>query len=214
MRMLRLVLATEHALYRAGLRCLLETVDGVKVVADTGSGREVVALSKSHRPSVVLLEPDLAEAGGFEAINQIMTSSPDSQVILVMSNGDPKMESRARDVGAAGVLSKSASIRDLERLLKLVREGRPAGIEPQADGARVRRAKPSRAGRGSSPLTPRQLEVLKLLSEGSGVKKIARLLGISAKTVETHRAQVMERLHIYDLVGLVRYALREKITRL
>jgi DNA-binding NarL/FixJ family response regulator len=77
----------------------------------------------------------------------------------------------------------------------------------------VRRPKAARA-RGSSPLTPRQLEVLKLLSEGSGVKKIARLLGISAKTVETHRAQVMERLHIYDLVGLVRYALREKITRL
>jgi DNA-binding NarL/FixJ family response regulator len=213
MRMLRLVVATEHALFRAGLRCLLETVDGVKVVADTGSGREVVTLSKSHRPSVVLIEPDLLEVGGLEAIGQIRSHSPESSIIVVTSNGDSKLESRALEVGAAGVLSKSASVRDLERLLRSVREGR-AGTEPAADGARIRRPRPSRASRGSSPLTPRQLEVLKLLSEGSGVKKIARLLGISAKTVETHRAQVMERLHIYDLVGLVRYALREKITKL
>ena len=214
MRMLRLVIATEHSLFRAGLRCLLETVDGVKVVAETGSGREVIGLAKSHRPSVVLIEPDLAEAGGLEAIGQIQSSSPDSSIIMMLSNGDPKIETRALESGAAGVLSKSASIKDLEKLLRTVREGR--GV-PESEGngdGRVRRPKSSRGSRGNSPLTPRQLEVLKLLSEGSGVKKIARLLGISAKTVETHRAQVMERLHIYDLVGLVRYALREKITRL
>lgn len=214
MRMLRLVLATEHSLYRAGLRCLLETVDGVKVVADTDSGREVVNLAKSHRPSVVLMEPDLAETGGLEAITQIQSSSPESSIIMLLSNGDPKLESRAIESGAVGVLSKGASIKDLERLLRTVRERR-VGTESDGNGdGRVRRPKPSRGAKGSSPLTPRQLEVLKLLSEGSGVKKIARLLGISAKTVETHRAQVMERLHIYDLVGLVRYALREKITRL
>jgi DNA-binding NarL/FixJ family response regulator len=212
--MLRLVLATEHSLYRAGLRCLLETVDGVKVVAETGSGREVVTLSKSHRPSVVLLEPDLEETSGFDAIGQIHSSSPESRIILlVMQNGDSKLETRAIESGAAGVLSKSSSIRDLERLLRTIREGRTETSDSEGNGERVRRPKAARA-RGSSPLTPRQLEVLKLLSEGSGVKKIARLLGISAKTVETHRAQVMERLHIYDLVGLVRYALREKITRL
>jgi DNA-binding NarL/FixJ family response regulator len=214
MRMLRLLLATEHALYRAGLRCLLERVDGVKVVADTGSGREAVSLSKNHRPAVVLIETDLAEVGGLEAIGQILSSSPDSRVILVMADGDAKVESRAIESGAAGVLSRSASVRDLERVLRTVREGRPVGAVALADGARVRRQKPSRASQGHFPLTPRQLEVLKLLSEGSGVKKIARLLGISAKTVETHRSQVMERLHIYDLVGLVRYALRERITRL
>ena len=213
MRMLRLVLASEHSLYRAGLRSLLETVDGVKVVADTGSGREAVALTKNHRPSVVLLEADLAEVGGLEAAGQILTSSPETRIIMVMANGDPKLESRAMESGAAGILSRGSTVRDLERLIRTVREGRPMGAQEQADGARVRRPKSPR-GRGSSPLTPRQLEVLKLLSEGSGVKKIARLLGISAKTVETHRAQVMERLHIYDLVGLVRYALREKITRL
>src|SRR4029079_8985758 len=125
MRMLRLLLATEHSLYRAGLRCLLETVDGVKVVADTGSGREAVALSKNHRPSVVLLEQDLSEVGGLEAIGQIVSTCPESRVILVMSNGDPKLESRAMESGAAGVLSRSASVRDLERMLRTVREGRP-----------------------------------------------------------------------------------------
>jgi DNA-binding NarL/FixJ family response regulator len=213
MKTLRLLLATEHSLFRAGLRCLLETVDGVKVVADTGSGREAVTLSKNHQPSVVLLEPDLSEMGGLEAIGQIRATSPESRVILVAANGDPRLESRAMESGASGVLSKGATVRDLERLLKTVREGGSGNGSSMAEAARVRRSKPSR-GKGASPLTPRQLEVLKMLSEGSGVKKIARLLGISAKTVETHRSQVMERLHIYDLVGLVRYALREKITRL
>jgi DNA-binding NarL/FixJ family response regulator len=213
MRTLRLVLATEHSLFRAGLRCLLETVAGVKVVGDTGSGREAVNLAKSHHPSVVLMESDLAEMGGLEAMGQIKSTSPESQVILVAANGDPRLESRAMESGASGVLSKSATVRDLEKLLRTVREGNGDGAG-LAEAARIRRLKTSRAGRSSSPLTPRQLEVLKLLSEGSGVKKIARLLGISAKTVETHRSQVMERLHIYDLVGLVRYALREKITRL
>jgi DNA-binding NarL/FixJ family response regulator len=213
MRTLRLVLATEHSLFRAGLRCLLETVDGVKVVADTGSGREAVSLSKSHHPSVVLLESDLAEIGGLEAIGQILMSSPDSRIILVTPNGDAKLESRAIDSGAAGVLSKSATVRDLERMLKTVREGRSDGADALAEGARTRRLRSSRGTRGSSPLTPRQLEVLKLLSEGSGVKKIARLLGISAKTVETHRSQVMERLHLRPRRPCP-YALREKITRL
>jgi DNA-binding NarL/FixJ family response regulator len=214
MRTLRLVLATEHSLFRAGLRCLLEAVDGVKVVADTGSGREAVNLAKNHRPSIVLMESDLAEMGALEAMSQIKSMSPESQVILVAANGDPRLELRAMESGASGVLSKSATVRDLEKLLKTVRDGGNGAGAGLAEAARIRRIKPSRGGKGSSPLTPRQLEVLKMLSEGSGVKKIARQLGISAKTVETHRSQVMERLHIYDLVGLVRYALREKITRL
>src|SRR6185295_1772835 len=106
MRTLRLVIATEHTLFRAGLRCLLETVDGVKVVADTGNGREAISLSKNHHPSVVLLESDLAEVGGLEAIGQIRTTSPESSVIFVTANGDARLESRAMESGAAGVLSK------------------------------------------------------------------------------------------------------------
>lgn len=215
MRTLRLVLASEHALFRAGLRCLLDTIDGVKVVAETGSGREAVAMAKQHRPSIVMIGPDVAEMNGIEAIGQVLHFSPESRVILLTANGDEKAEGRAVESGATGVLTRGSSARDLERLIRTVREGRPAGpTSATAEPARGRRPKSARGTRGSTPLTPRQLEVLKLLSEGSGVKKIARILGISPKTVETHRAQVMERLHIYDLVGLVRYALREKITKL
>lgn len=210
MKTLRLVLATEHALFRGGLRCMLEGLDRVKVVAETGNGREAVVLAKRHRPGIVVLESELAELNGIEAMQQILHFSPESRVIMVASNAEDKLESRARESGASGFLSRTSSTRDLERLLQSVRDGVVQGpAEPDP-----RRRKSSRNGSGASPLTPRQLEVLKLLTEGSGVKRIARLLGISPKTVETHRAQVMERLHIYDLVGLVRYALREKITRL
>ena len=213
MKTLRLVLATDHSLYRAGLRCLLEGLGRVKVVAETGNGREAVVLAKSHRPGLVVLENELAEMNGIEAMSQILHFSPLSRIIMVANDGDEKVELRAREAGAAGVLTRNATPTDLERLLRHVRDGRTD--QPQeagAERARVRRPKSKRAG--ASALTPRQYEVLKLLAEGSGVKRIARILGISPKTVETHRAQVMERLHIYDLVGLVRYALREKITRL
>jgi len=215
MKTLRLVLATEHSLFRAGLRCLLEGLGRVKVVAETGSGREAVVLAKNHRPGLVVIESELAELNGIEAAAQILHWSPRSRVLVVASNGDEKAELRARDVGAAGVLSRSATTRDLERMLRSIRDGRADDPEDAgAEKARIRPPKKNGRAVATSPLTPRQLEVLKLLAEGSGVKRIARILGISPKTVETHRAQVMERLHIYDLVGLVRYALREKITRL
>src|SRR5262249_49182790 len=103
--------------------------------------------------------------------------------------------------------------RELEQLLQTIQEDQP-NSSPPAPGPVRRRTNDGRGPRRSGPLTPRQLEVLKLLSEGSGVKRIARLLGISAKTVQTHPAQLRESLHINALVGLVRYALRKKITRL
>jgi DNA-binding NarL/FixJ family response regulator len=195
------------------MRCLLEGMGRVKVVAETGNGREAVVLAKNHRPGLVVIESDLSELNGLEAMSQILHFSPHSRVIVVATNGDDRVESRAREAGATGVLTRAATTNDLERMLRRVRDGRDG--DPQdgtAERARLRRSRTARAG--SSPLTPRQMEVLKLLAEGSGVKRIARVLGISPKTVETHRAQVMERLHIYDLVGLVRYALRERITRL
>lgn len=210
MKTLRLILAGEQALFRAGLRCMLERARGVRVVGETRSGREAVVLARNLHPDLVILESELIELNGPEAIGQILHWSPESRVIMVIDSLDGRLESRAIEAGAAGVLSKSASSRDLDRLLGSLREGNlvPAPVELAA-------SRPGRRSRANStPLTPRQLEVLKLLSEGSGVKRIARILGISPKTVETHRAQLMDRLHIYDLAGLVRYALRERISRL
>jgi len=192
------------------LRCLIEGLGRVKVVGETGSGREAVMLAKNHRPGVVVIENELDELNGLEALSQILHWSPESRIIMISGNSDGKLESRAIEAGAAGVLSTKATSRELERLIQTVHETQVASFPQARIVARKTNGRPRRNG----VLTPRQLEVLKLLSEGSGVKRIARLLGISAKTVETHRAQVMERLHIYDLVGLVRYALREKITRL
>jgi DNA-binding NarL/FixJ family response regulator len=212
MRTLRLVLATEHPLFRAGLRCLIEGLGRVKVVGETGSGREAVTLARNHRPGVVVIQNELNELNGIEAMGQILHWSPGSRIIMISGNGDGKLESRAIEAGASGVLSIKSTSRELERLIQTVQETQPA--DPLSIRSVAARKSNGSRPRGAGPLTPRQLEVLKLLSEGSGVKRIARLLGISAKTVETHRAQVMERLHIYDLVGLVRYALREKITRL
>lgn len=214
MRMLRLVLGAEHTLFRAGLKALLQQVDGVKVAGETGNGREAVVMTRNLNPSVVILDADLSELSGLEAAVQILHFSPKSRIIMMVPPGDLKAESRAVEVGASGVISRNATFRDLEGMLRTVQGSERARAIP----AQVATG-PSRVGKGRVPggariLTPRQHEVLKMLTEGGGVKKIARLLGISPKTVETHRAQIMERLHIYDLVGLVRYALKNKITRL
>src|SRR4051812_23424832 len=114
MKTLRLVLATEHSLFRAGLRCLLEGLGRIKVVAETGSGREAVTLAKSHRPSLVVIESELSELNGIEAISQILHWSPESRIIMVASNGDDRVELRAREAGAAGVLTRTATSNDLE----------------------------------------------------------------------------------------------------
>src|SRR6188474_910849 len=117
MRTLRLVLATEHPLFRAGLRCLIEGLGRVKVVGETGSGREAVMLAKNHRPGVVVIENELDELNGLEALSQILHWSPESRIIMISGNGDGKLESRAIEAGAAGVLSTKATSRELERLI-------------------------------------------------------------------------------------------------
>src|SRR5262245_8589651 len=117
MRTLRLVLATEQPLFRSALRCLIEGLGGVKVVGETGSGREAVALAKNHKPAVVVLENELDELNGLEAITQILHWSPGSRVIMISGNGDGKLQNRAMEAGAAGVLSTKSTSRELEQLL-------------------------------------------------------------------------------------------------
>jgi DNA-binding NarL/FixJ family response regulator len=214
MRMLRLVLAAEHNLFRAGLKALLNQVSGVKVVGETSNGREVVVLARNLKPAVVLLDYELSQLNGLEAAVQILHFSPTSRIVMMLPDANSKAESRALEAGVAGVLSRQATFRDLEGLLQTVQGTRRERAIPAEVVLPPAPAGKGHVSSGGSALTPRQHQVLKLLAEGGGVKKIARFLGISPKTVETHRAQIMERLHIYDLVGLVRYALKHKITRL
>jgi len=186
----RLVLAVESTLVRAGLKCLIDGFGGLRVIAETGNGREAVSLARRLRPAFVVIAGDLPGVGTPEAARQIHRWSSRSRIVVLSGAERPENGMPALLGSAVQVLPRSASPGDLERSLRLPQHASPG------------------------PLTPRQRQVLKQLSVGSSVKEIARVLEISVKTVETHRAQLMRRLRIFDLAGLVRYALRKRITRL
>jgi DNA-binding NarL/FixJ family response regulator len=207
-RPIRVLLADDHALVRAGLRKLLESLSGVEVVAEAGDGREALALVGSKNPDLVLLDITMPGLNGLEAAERIGREHPGTRVILLSMHASEEHVLRALRAGAAGYLPKDAALGELELAINAVRKGEtylsPAVSRHVSDYVR-------RTGAETEPresLTPRQREILQLIAEGQSTKRIAGTLGVSVKTVETHRSQLMEKLDIHDVAGLVRYAIR------
>lgn len=209
MTQIRLVLAYGDALCRAGLRSLLERIPGLDVVGEAADGRKVVALAKRERPDVVLLEDTLPGLHGVDAAARIVAAVPGVRVAVLSDLADAQSVANALRAGAKGYLLKSATPKDLARAVRDLMRGSVhlcAGVS--------RRLLVGAPERSPGRLTPRQREILQMIAEGWSTKQIARILRISVKTVETHRAQLMERLGIFDVAGLVRYALKTKLSRL
>lgn len=204
---IRVVLADDHTLVRAGIRALLERIQGVEVLAEAGDGHEALELIASLKPDVVLLDIAMPVLSGLEVLREVVSRFPEVRVIVLTVHETEEYAGHALRSGAAGFLPKSAASTELELALASVKRGEQyvsPGISKQV-GADfyLQSVQPATA-----ELTPRQLEVLKMIAKGRSTKDIANALEISAKTVETHRAQLMERLQIYDVASLVRYALR------
>jgi len=225
---LRVLVVDDHSLVRAGLRALLEKLSGVTVIGEAGDGREALKLIEAAKPDLVLMDLAMPGFNGVEATARITRSSPDTRVIVVSVHGDPESVLAAIDAGASGYMSKDASFGELELAIRSVAGGgtflSPSISQHVLDDYR-RRVADDREGRhGQTPgapergqlarLTPRQREILQLLAEGSSSRKMARTLGVSIKTVESHRAQLMERLGIHDVAGLVRFAIRAGVVRI
>jgi DNA-binding NarL/FixJ family response regulator len=209
MKPIRVLLADNHTLIRAGLRSLLETMPDVHVVAEASDGREALSLIEAHQPDVVLMDVAMPEMNGLEATARIAKAFPHTQVIMLSMHANEEYVMQALQAGAMGYVLKDAGVGELELALKSVSQGE-AYLSP-AVSKHVISNYVRRAGGEASPhshLTPRQREILQLLAQGLSTKEIATRLVISIKTVETHRAQIMERLGIHDVPGLVRYAIR------
>ena len=208
MRPIRVLVAEDHTLVRAGFQAILRDLPDVKVIAEAGNGREALRLIEAERPDVVLMDITMPDLNGLEATAHATSEFPEVRIIILSMHADEEYVLRALHVGAAGYLLKDADIDEFRRAITSVANGetylspRISGIV--ADYVRSAGLEPT----SLELLTPRQREVLQLLAEGHTVVGIGQMLGISHKTVETHRMALMERLDIRDIAGLVRYAIR------
>jgi DNA-binding NarL/FixJ family response regulator len=209
MKPVRVLLADDHALVRAGLRELLQKLPDVEVVAEAGDGREALSLVKTALPNLVLLDITMKGLTGLEAAERIVKDFPGVKVVMLSMHANEEYVLRALRAGVSGYIIKDAAIVELELAIKAV-VADETYLSPTISRSVIENYL-NRTGAKSSPLeqlTPRQREILQLIAEGQSTKEIAFTLKLSVKTVETHRAQLMDRLEIYDVAGLVRYAMR------
>jgi len=206
---IRVLLADDHTLVRAGIRSLLENMEGIEVIAEASDGRDALRLVRAHRPDVVLMDIAMPGLNGLEAAARIAKKFPNVRVVILSMHVNEEYVLQALRAGAAGYMVKGADAAELEIAIRAVARGETY-LSPMVS-KHVVTDYIQRISGETSPLellTPRQREVLQLIAEGYSTKKIARTLKISVKTVETHRMQLMERLDIHDIAGLVRYAIR------
>jgi DNA-binding NarL/FixJ family response regulator len=207
MKAVRVLLADDHALFRAGLSALLREL-GVVIVGEATDGAEALRLIEQHKPDVVLMDIAMPGLNGLEATARAAEAFPDVRVIILSMHANVEYARRALAAGAAGYLLKNSKPAELETAIDAVVRG-DTYLTPRI--AKFIAADYARSGGppgGPSGLTPRQVQVLKLIAKGYTRKQIAEKLVISTKTFDTYRAQIMEQLGIQDTAGLVSYATR------
>lgn len=207
---IRVVLADDHTLVRAGIRALLEKMPEVVVVGEANDGREVLDLVKTHQPDLVLMDIAMPGLNGLEAAERIAAAFPATRVILLSMHDNDEYVSRALKAGAAGYLLKKAATAELATALERVMR-KEIYLSQEISRRLLKRFPFDGIAHRKSPveeLTGRQREILQLIAEGQNTKSIAEILKVSPKTIEYHRMKLMDRLNVHDIAGLVRFALR------
>jgi DNA-binding NarL/FixJ family response regulator len=209
MSTIRVILAEDHTIVRAGIRSLLDALEGVQVVAEASDGREALQLIETHQPDVVVMDIAMPGLNGLETAARVAKEFPRVRLIMLSMHASQEFVAQALRAGAAAYLIKDAAVGELELALKAVTRGETYLCS--AISKHVVEGYLGRADGEPSPfeeLTARQREILQLIAEGHSTKDIAHILNVSVKTVEAHRAGLMARLDLHDIAGLVRYAIR------
>lgn len=213
-----ILLADDHTLVRAGMRALVEGFDGFSVVAEAADGREAVKLARQLNPDLALIDIGMPGLNGLDAAALIAKESPQTRVVILSMHTAENYVLEAMRAGAVAYVVKDAAVDELERALRAVLRGE-RWLSPTVSRHLLdeylrlsRGAVPAEIPGGLDLLTSRQREILQLIAEGHGTREIADRLAISVKTVESHRAQLMARLGIYDVAGLTRFAIRVGLT--
>lgn len=209
MSQIRVVLADDHTLVRAGLRKLLESMLNVVVVGEAGDGLALLALADQLQPHLVLMDIAMPGLNGIEATARLTRTWPDIRVLILSMHQNEEYVRQALRQGASAYLLKDSAPMELDLAITAVLRGETYLSPAVSRGVvsdYVQRLRNEQTP--TQVLTPRQREVLQLIAEGQSTKDIARRLELSVKTVETHRSQLMKQLDIHDVTGLVRYAMR------
>lgn len=207
MNPIRVLLADDHMVVREGLRALLEAEGGFAIVGEADSGRETVKMVENLRPAVVVMDVAMPLLNGVEAMRRIRVLAPETRVLILSAHGDDEYVARAISAGAMGYLLKQSSAQLLAHAIREIERGRTFFSPVIARRLAAFRRRGLLAPQRNSHLTAREQEVLQLVAEGSANKQIAGMLGISIKTVEKHRQQLMDKLDIHDTAGLTRHAI-------
>ena len=209
LKAIRVVLADDHKLMRKGLRALLQSLHNIEVVGEAGDGHEALTAVKDFRPDILLTDIGMKGLNGLETTARVTKEFPLVRVIILSIHNHEDYIWQALRSGAAGYVLKDSDTSELELAITSVARGEmylaPA-ISKRVIENYLRR--PDGYTEASDSLTPRHREILQMIAEGNTTKKIAAILNLSVKTVETHRMQLMVRLDIHEVAGLVRYAIR------
>jgi DNA-binding NarL/FixJ family response regulator len=204
----RVVLADDHELVRSGIKALLSMIDGVEVIAEAADGRELVHLVDSMLPDLVLTDISMPGMDGITAISEIHSRHPELRVLVLSMYDTVDFVKRAVASGACGYLMKDAPPFELEQAVRSVMT-MGNYFSPTIAQRLLQPSEPT----ASDELTTRQLEILKLIAQGRASKEIAFELGLSPKTVDVHRARIMDRLQLNDIASLTLYAVRKGLIK-
>jgi DNA-binding NarL/FixJ family response regulator len=212
---LRIVVVDDHAVVRRGVRALIESRAGWEVVAEAATGREALDAVKRLHPEIVVMDLILPELNGLEATRQIVRESPHTEVLVLTMHHSEELARQVLKAGARGYVLKSDADQNLITAIDALRQHKPfltSGVtEFMLDGFLRNASKPEEASK--EVITPREREIIQLLAEGHSNKEAATRLGISVKTIEAHRANIMRKLRLRSVSDLVRYAIRNKIAQ-
>ncbi|NER60255.1 response regulator transcription factor [Pseudomonas sp. MAFF212428] len=213
----RLLLADESPLFRAGLRALLEQKQDYAVVGEANDGLSAVELAEQLKPDIIMLDMALDALESDEILRELCLRVPASMVLMLSARSELEFVMKCLQQGAHGFLLKTATVLELELALQALKNGGQylsSAVLPLVIGQAVKHSRKRHSGNSSMQLTARQLEILRLIARGESTRSIADGLGLSVKTVEAHRSQIMHRLQIHDIPGLVLFAVREGIIRI
>jgi DNA-binding NarL/FixJ family response regulator len=214
--MLKILLADDHKIVRDGLRSLLENEPDMEVVAEAGTGRATVQLAREHRPDVVVMDISMPDMNGIDATRSITEELGNVRVLALSMESDRRFVVEVLKAGASGYVLKDSAFAELATAIRTVAANEPY-LGPRITEIVIKeylQRIPSEGTLTCEKLTPREREVLQLIAEGKNTKEIAFAFDVSTKTVENQRHSLMQKLDLYSIAELIKYAIREGLTTL